>query len=328
MRSIPFNPAYEANRRESTMCTAIALTAGQHYLGRSLDLHASLGERVILCPRRFPLPLRHLPILPHHHAFIGMAHVQDGFPLYYDAVSEHGLAMAALNFPHFCAYHDMHPSRKNLAPFELIPYVLGTCKTLAKARAVLESITLCDTAFSPECPNTPLHFILASAEGCLVIESMEDGLHVYDNPAGVMTNSPPFPFHMQRLADFMGLTSEPPSNRFSPALPLRAYSFGMGALGLPGDLSSSSRFVRAAFARANSPDGENDGANQLFHLLDFVSMPRGCVRLEDGRLEYTVYTSCMSLETGIYYYKTYENSAVRSASLSGDLDGTDLTGCT
>ena len=297
------------------MCTAILTQDGGSLFGRNLDLECSLGERVVFCPRGFPLPLRTLPDIAQHAALLGMAHIADGQPLFYDAVSEHGLAMAGLNFPGFCAYHKEKSDALNLAPFELIPYVLGTCRTLAEARACLSRANLMDTAFSSALPNTPLHFMLASCEGALVIESTADGLHVYDNPAQVMTNSPPW--LMQRLVDFMGLSRDPAENRFSPSLDLRAYSRGMGAMGLPGDLSSSSRFVRAAFARANSacPKGTSP-VSQFFHLLDFVAMPGGCVRLEHGRDEITVYSSCMDLDRGIYYYKTYESSAIRKAEMA------------
>ena len=299
------------------MCTAIYSQDGGALFGRNLDLECSLGERVVFCPRGFPLPLRTLPDIAQHAALLGMAHVADGQPLFYDAVSEHGLAMAGLNFPGFCTYHETKEGALNLAPFELIPYVLGTCRTLEEARTLLRRVSLTDAAFSPALPNTPLHFMLASQEGSLVIESTADGLHIYDNPAQVMTNSPPFPWHIQRLSDFMGLSRNPAENRFSPALNLRAYSRGMGAMGLPGDLSSSSRFVRAAFARANSACPQNvSPVSHFFHLLDFVAMPGGCVRLEDGRDEITVYSSCMDLEKGIYYYKTYESSTLRKAEIA------------
>ena len=304
------------------MCTAIALSSPGCFFGRNLDLERSIGEKVVFCPRAFPLALRHLPAISRHAAILGMAREEDGFPLYFDAMNEHGLAMAGLNFPDFCAYHPIDKKKPNVAPFELIPYVLGTCDSLHAARALLEQINLTDTPFSPTFPNTPLHFMLTSREGSLVIESTKDGLQTYDNPVDVMTNSPPFPWHMQRLCDFMGLSADPASLRFGGSLPLHAYSRGMGAIGLPGDLSSSSRFVRAAFARANSVcPSDSSGALQLMHLLDFVAMPRGCVRLEDEQLEYTVYTSCMDLEQKTYYYKAYEDVTPKSIRMhTEDLD--------
>lgn len=300
------------------MCTAIALCAPRRCFGRNLDLEYSMGEGLVLCPRRFPLPFRHLPEMAQHAAFLGMACVKDGFPLYFDAVSEHGLCMAALNFPHFCAYHAAKEDAVNVASFELIAYVLASCRTFSQARTLLSRIRLTDDAFSPALPPSPLHYMLSDGEHSLVIESCADGLHLYDNPSHVMTNSPPFPYHMQRLSDFMGVTREEPRCRFGGDLPLLAYSRAMGAMGLPGDLSSSSRFVRAAFARANSDAGEQtDAAVQLFHLLDFVAFPRGLARLEDGRFEYTLYACCMDAAAGAYYYKKYESCKVLRAAISG-----------
>lgn len=304
------------------MCTAIYLGEDSGYFGRNLDLERSYGESPVFFPRNCVLPLRHLPALNQHAAILGMARMEGDFPLFFDAMNEHGLAMAGLNFPDFCVYSSVDHGRKNLAPFELIPFLLGTCSTLAQAEAMLRDICLCDTAFSPALQNTPLHFMLCSREGARVIESTVDGLKIYANPVGVMTNSPPFPYHVQRLADFMGLSCEPAQDRFGGDYPLHAYSRGMGAIGLPGDLSSSSRFVRAAFARANShcPQETNAHIMQLFHLLDFVAFPRGSVRLEADQDEITVYTCCMDLGQKTYYYKTYDNSALTGMRMQ-DMDG-------
>ena len=109
-----------------------------------------------------------------------------------------------------------------------------------------------------------------------------------------------------------------------PGLPLAAYSRGMGALGLPGDLSSPSRFVRAAFVRANARSERTEDANvsQFFHILTSVEQQRGCCELDDGQFEITLYSSCCNADQGIYYYKTYENSALTAVSLfHEDLEG-------
>lgn len=294
------------------MCTCIHVPTGIRLFGRNLDLSCSYGEEIVFCPRNAYLPFRHMPPLTQHYALLGAARAENGFPLYFDAVNEEGLAMAGLNFPYFCFYPPAQDGKDCLASFELIPYILGTCATVEQARGLLARITLVDTPFSPALPPTPLHFMLADASDCIVIESTKAGPLVHDNPIHVMTNSPPFPYHLQHLSQYMNVTAAPAQNRFSPALELRATGFGMGGLGLPGDLSSASRFVRAAFARANAPkDTERPTAiAHFFHMLDFVAFPQGCVILEDGHCEYTVYSSCIDLEHGIYYYKTQENSAL------------------
>jgi choloylglycine hydrolase len=153
---------------------------------------------------------------------------------------------------------------------------------------------------------------------------MEDGLFVYDNPSGVLTNNPPFPMQMFNLNNFMSVSAKEPKNLFSEKLSLKAYSRGMGALGLPGDLSSQSRFVRAAFARLNSVSGEkeDESVSQFFHILDSVKQIRGLCELESGKYEITIYTSCANASRGIYYYTTYDNSRITAVSMQNvNLDG-------
>jgi len=299
------------------MCTAISWAGNRHYFGRNLDVEAHFEEQVVITPRNFPLPFRRLPVMARHHAIIGMATVSEGYPLYYDGINEHGLGMAGLSFPHSARYFPARPEADNVTPFELIPWVLGQCSTVGEAETLLSRANLLDEAFSPQFPLSPLHWMVADSTGCLVVESTKEGLQLYRNPTQVLTNEPPFPFHQLRLNDFLALSSRPPENTFDPALGLKPYSRGMGGLGLPGDLSSPSRFVRAAFARGHSSPGETPEADlcQFFHLLNFVAQPLGCVTLEDGRQEYTFYSSCCDTAAGIYYYNTYFNPQIRAIPL-------------
>ena len=107
------------------MCTAITFSKQDFYFGRTLDLERSYGEEVVISPRNFLLPFRQRPSLDHHYAIIGMAHISNGYPLYYDAVNEAGLCMAALNFPGFAQYKVSAEGRDNVASFEFLPWVLG-----------------------------------------------------------------------------------------------------------------------------------------------------------------------------------------------------------
>ena len=160
-----------------------------------------------------------------------------------------------------------------------------------------------------------------------MIESMADGLHIYDNPVGVLTNNPPFPQQLFHLNNYMSLSPRQPENRFAPQLPLVPYSRGMGALGLPGDLSSASRFVRVAFTRMNavSGDSEAESVSQFFHILGAVEQQRGCCEVRDGQYEITLYTSCCSAARGIYYYTTYENRQITAVDMHREnLNGSAL----
>ena len=306
------------------MCTAISYTHGRHYFGRNLDLELDYGEAVVTMPRNVPLHFRRAGDLPRHHAMIGMAALAQGYPLYFDAVNEHGLAMAGLNFPRSARYFPPAPGRDNLAPFELIPWVLGKCATLAQAADLLKSCNLAAIPFSRELPLTPLHWLLADQTGSLAVESTCRGLELHPDPVGVLTNEPPFPGQMHRLQHHLQLSPMPPENKFAPDLALEPDSRGMGALGLPGDWSSGSRFVRAAFLTQHSPEA-GEGVAQFFHLLAAVAMPRGAVQLENGAWEITRYSSCCDTAAGIYYYTTYENPAPTAVLLSdADLESSSL----
>ncbi len=305
------------------MCTAVSFTTADHYFGRTLDLSYSYGETVTITPRHYPFHFRRMGTNDSHYAIIGMAIVRDGYPLYYDAANEKGLAIAGLNFPGNAVYFPETEGKDNVSPFELIPWILGQCATLAEARQRLERIHLVNIPFSDEMPLAPLHWMIADATGAITLEQTADGLKIYDNPTGVMANNPPFDYQMFNLNNYMNLTSEPPVNRFCPDLPLRPYCLGMGGIGLPGDLSSTSRFVRVAFTRLNSVCGcsESESVSQFFHTLGSVHQTRGCAKTEDG-YEITVYTSCCNTSKGIYYYTTYENQQITAVELSHEnLDG-------
>lgn len=311
------------------MCTAVAYQGKDFYFGRTLDLECSYEEKVTITPRNYPFSFRFLPPLHRHHALIGIAHVEQGCPLYYEAVNEKGLGMAGLNFPGSAHYHPERHELDNVASFEFIPWVLAQCASLREARALLKRINIVDVAFSPSLSPASLHWMIASREGALVVESTNDGLQVYDDPVWVMTNEPPFPFQMLNLTNYMNVSSQPPTNRFAPDLDLRPYCRGMGGIGLPGDLSSPSRFIRAAFTRMNSvcdPSCEGSCVSQFFHILGSVAQQRGCVKLESGELEMTLYTCCCNADKGIYYYTTYENPQITAVHMDRvDLDSQTIT---
>ena len=308
------------------MCTAITYRTKDHYFGRNLDYEHGFQESVVITPRDYPFSFRRMAPMEQHYAMIGMAIVSGGYPLYFDATNEHGLSMAGLNFPLSAKYMTEVTGKDNVTPFELIPWLLGSCKSVMEAMDKLNNANLVNIPFSPEYPLSPLHWIMADEAQTVVIEQTEAGLQVYDNPVGVLTNEPPFPFHMTNLQNYLHVSNQDPDNHFAPELPLKVYSRGMGGLGLPGDLSSSSRFVKAAFTRLHSlsKDSESASISQVFHVLSSVAQQQGCVKA--GALyEKTIYTSCCNTGKGIYYYTTYENSQITGVRLHGiNLDSTEL----
>ena len=309
------------------MCTCITYTNGDFYFGRNLDLEYSFGEQVVITPRRYPFQWRKEGSTEEHYAMIGMAALAEGYPLYAEAVNEKGLGMAGLNFPGSACYQPFREGKKNVASFELIPWILSQCGTVREAMELTGNLNVWEEPFSGSMPPAPLHWMLADRESCIVLEAVKGGLERHENPVGVLTNNPPFPFHLENLKYYLNLTPRTPENRFAEALGLAPYGQGMGALGLPGDASPASRFVRAAFLKWNSVCGQEESANlaQFFHILDRVGMVRGEAVTPEGRYDITTYSCCVNADKGIYYYKTYENNQIRAVRMDReDLDGSRL----
>lgn len=214
-----------------------------------------------------------------------------------------------------------------MAQFEFVPWILGQCGSVAEARVRIAGMRLTGTPFSDQFPPAQLHWMIADKNECIVVESTEDGLNVYDDPVGVLTNNPPFPVQLFALNNYAGVSRKQPENTFAGTLKLDAYSRGMGAMGIPGDLSSQSRFVKAAFTKLSSVSGdsEKESVSQFFHILGSVDQQRGCCEVGDGKYEITIYTSCCNADKGIYYYTTYDNHQITAVDMHAeDLDSDQL----
>ena len=309
------------------MCTAATYKTKDFYFGRTLDYEFSYGDEITITPRNFPFKFRHTDECNSHFAMIGMAHIADGYPLYYDAMNEKGLCMAGLNFVGNAVYFEPKNGKENIAQFEFIPYILSHCGSVLQARKKLENLNITNTQFSNRLPCAQLHWIISDSEESITVEAVRDGIKIYDNPVGVLTNNPPFDKQLFALNNYMNLSNKSPKNSFAQNLELQQYSRGMGAIGLPGDLSSQSRFVRVAFVKMNSVSGEdeNESVSQFFHILNSVDQQRGCCQLDDGKYEITIYTSCCNATKGIYYYTTYDNHQITAIDMHKEnLDGESL----
>ena len=313
------------------MCTAATFKTKNFYMGRTLDYEFSYGEEITITPRNYEFNFRHAGQLKTHYAIIGMAFVVGGYPLYYDAVNEKGVGMAGLNFVGNAAYEDVilgdDTDLDEVSQFEFIPWILSQCESVAEARGRLSHMRLTGTPFSEQLPAAQLHWIIADKDECIVVESMKDGLHVYDNPVGVLTNNPPFPMQMFSLNNYPGVSRKQPDNIFAGQFKLDAYSRGMGGMGIPGDLSSQSRFAKVAFTKLNSIAGsdEKESVSQFFHILGSVDQQRGCCEVADGKFEITIYTSCCNATKGIYYYTTYNNHQITAVDMHKEnLDSSQL----
>ena len=299
------------------MCTAATYKTKDFYFGRTLDYEFSYGDEVVVTPRNYEFHFRKKDSIKNHYAIIGMAYVTEEYPLYYDAVNEKGLGIAGLNFVGNAKYHDMVDDKDNIAQFEFIPWILCQCSNVSEAKVLIEKINFLNVPFNEKLPLAQLHWIISDKNESITVESVSDGIKVYDNPVGVLTNNPPFDKQMVALNNYRHLSNKDTDCNFGGGLQLDKYSRGMGAIGLPGDLSSQSRFVRVAFVKMNSlsQDSEEESVSQFFHILNSVDQQRGCCNLGDDKYEITIYTSCCNTDKGIYYYTTYDNHQITSVDM-------------
>lgn len=294
------------------MCTAITYKTKDFYFGRALDYEISYGDEVTITPRNYEFNFRHKQNIKNHYAIIGMAYVTENYPLYYEAVNEKGLGIAGLNFVGNAQYNKKIKGKDNITQFEFIPWILSQSTTVKEAKKLIEKINFLDEPFSTNLPLAQLHWIISDSIESITVEAVKDGIKIYENPVGVLTNNPTFDKQMFELNNYMNLSTKSPKNTFAKSLNLEKYSRGMGAIGLPGDLSSQSRFIRAAFVKMNSvsKEEEKESVSQFFHILNSVEQQRGCCELDDGIFEITIYTSCCNASKGIYYYTTYDNHQI------------------
>ena len=299
------------------MCTAATYKTKDFYFGRTLDYEFSYGDEVTITPRNYPLRFRTKGEMKNHYAMIGMAHVTENYPLYYEAVNEKGLGMAGLNFVGNADYKEKVDGKDNVAQFEFIPWILSQCTNVDEAQSLIEKMNLINEPFNEKLPVAQLHWIIADKDRAITVESVKEGIKIYDNPVGVLTNNPPFDKQLFALNNYRHLSTKSTENTFAPGLELEQYSRGMGAIGLPGDLSSQSRFIRVAFTKMNSisGDSEKESVSQFFHILNSVDQQRGCCELGDGKYEITIYTSCCNANKGIYYYTTYDNHQITAVDM-------------
>ena len=299
------------------MCTAATYKTKDFYFGRTLDYEFSYNEEITITPRNYEFKFRNKGSISNHYAIIGMAYIAENYPLYYDAINEKGLGMAGLNFVGNAYYNEQEEGKDNIAQFEFIPWILSQCATVKEAKVLIEKINILNVSFNDQLPLSQLHWIIADAESSITVEAVEEEIKVYDNPVGVLTNNPTFDKQLFALNNYINLSNKSPRNTFATDLKLQQYSRGMGAIGLPGDLSSQSRFVRATFVKMNSvsADEENESVSQFFHILNSVDQQRGCCQLDDGKYEITIYTSCCNVTKGIYYYTTYNNHQITAVNM-------------
>lgn len=311
------------------MCTSIIFSPKDHYFGRNFDYEISFGQQVTITPRNYNLKFRKMGEIKTHYAMVGIADVAKDYPLYFDAVNEEGLGMAGLAYADNAYYPEEEAGKDNVSPFEFIPWILSQAKNISEAKKLLANINLVNINFAENMPLSPLHWLLADKSGqSIVVEPDKDGVHVYDNPAGVLTNDPAFPKQFFTLNNYQEVSPSVHKNTLAPGLKLDNYSRALASHTLPGGMDSSSRFVRATFAKFHAPTEaktEEEAVRNYFHILHAVEQPKGLDEVAPSTYEYTIYTDCTNLEKGLFYYTTYNNKQIHQIDMNKEnLDSSDL----
>ena len=314
------------------MCTGLALETkdGLHLFGRNMDIEYSFNQSIIFIPRNFKCVNKsNKKELTTKYAVLGMGTIFDDYPTFADGMNEKGLGCAGLNFPVYVSYSKEDIEGKtNIPVYNFLLWVLANFSSVEEVKEALKNANIVDIPISKNIPNTTLHWMISDISGkSIVVEQTKEKLNVFDNNIGVLTNSPTFDWHVANLNQYVSLRyNQVPEFKLGDQS-LTALGQGTGLVGLPGDFTPASRFVRVAFLRDAMIKNDKDSIDliEFFHILNNVAMVRGSTRTIEEKSDLTQYTSCMCLEKGIYYYNTYENNQINAIDMNKEnLDGNEI----
>ncbi|HAT4288426.1 TPA: linear amide C-N hydrolase [Clostridium perfringens] len=314
------------------MCTGLALETkdGLHLFGRNMDIEYSFNQSIIFIPRNFKCVNKsNKKELTTKYAVLGMGTIFDDYPTFADGMNEKGLGCAGLNFPVYVSYSKEDIEGKtNIPVYNFLLWVLANFSSVEEVKEALKNANIVDIPISENIPNTTLNWMISDITGkSIVVEQTKEKLNVFDNNIGVLTNSPTFDWHVANLNQYVGLRyNQVPEFKLGDQS-LTALGQGTGLVGLPGDFTPASRFIRVAFLRDAMIKNDKDSIDliEFFHILNNVAMVRGSTRTVEEKSDLTQYTSCMCLEKGIYYYNTYENNQINAIDMNKEnLDGNEI----
>lgn len=314
------------------MCTGLALETkdGLHLFGRNMDIEYSFNQSIIFIPRNFKCVNKsNKKELTTKYAVLGMGTIFDDYPTFADGMNEKGLGCAGLNFPVYVSYSKEDIEGKtNIPVYNFLLWVLANFSSVEEVKKALKNANIVDIPISENIPNTTLHWMISDITGkSIVVEQTKEKLNVFDNNIGVLTNSPTFDWHVANLNQYVGLRyNQVPEFKLGDQS-LTALGQGTGLVGLPGDFTPASRFIRVAFLRDAMIKNDKDSIDliEFFHILNNVAMVRGSTRTVEEKSDLTQYTSCMCLEKGFYYYNTYENNQINAIDMNKEnLDGNEI----
>lgn len=315
-------------------CTGIKLVAkdGSLVHGRTLEFGVQVDIATVVIPRGYAFkgttPQGQGLTYTSKYAAVGA--IAFGDPALMDGLNEKGLAVGTFYFPTYAGYSEITSANqsKALSPVEFPNWILTQFATVDEVKAALPSVIIAPTITKEWGPTAaPFHYIVYDKSGkCLVIEPINGKLVTYDNKLGTFTNSPAFDWHMTNLRNFINLTPFNAKPVTLNGISLESFGQGSGMVGLPGDFTPPSRFVRAAIfsATAIPSANANDAIYQLFHILNQFDIPVGAARSKVGDVTYsdeTQITCARDPQSLKYYFRSYNDQTIKMIDLKQfDLD--------
>ncbi len=310
------------------MCTAMALHTQSHeiFFGRTMDFSHDIIPQLYIIPNSYVWhnTLKDNPIKD-PYSFIGLGQELDGILGFFDGVNEKGFAAAVLYFAGYAHYSSpvTQKTSHTIASIDFLHYILGRCSSVKELPYLLKDISIIGVPDPVTGTIAPLHWITADRNGdCAVIEPAINGLNIMNNPIGVMANSPDFPWHMTNLRNYMEASPAQTEEACWDSIRLTPFGQAGGTVPLPGGFTSPERFVRTAYLKAHLPEPKNssEALASCFHIMESVSIPKGAVLTSRNTYDYTKYTAFININPCEYYYKTYDDINVRTASLEQGLN--------
>tara|TARA_R110002095_G_scaffold211170_1_gene199068 strand:+ start:9732 stop:10805 length:1074 start_codon:yes stop_codon:yes gene_type:complete len=322
----------------TSACTGITIKPkdGSVIFGRTLEFAQDLHSNIIIVPRNKEF----VGIAPNQkqglrwnsqYGIVGMNAFN--LPIIADGINEKGLHVGIFYFPDYAKYQNVSTQEiaKTISPIQVPLYLLGSCMTVDDVAKQIKQIKVGNVLMEQMGGVPPFHYIASDASGkSIVLEYVNGKLNIHQNPLGVFTNSPTFDWHMTNLGNYVNLLTNNIAKIEIEGQTITGLGQGSGMLGLPGDFTPPSRFVRAvAFSASVFPvQTAHEGVLQVFHVLNQFDIPKGAARGDQNgktTADYTMWTAVSDLKNQLYYFRTYDDSTIRMVNLNSvDLNATEI----
>jgi len=308
------------------MCTAITLQSEQRemFFGRTMDFSYDIDPSIYIIRKNHTWTnILNGRQISDHYRFIGIGQETDGVFAFFDGVNESGFGAAALYFAGYAQYDPQinDPYKESISSVDFLHFILGQCVSVGDLERLLPHISIVGYPDPVTKTVAPLHWIAMDKSGrCVVVEQTAKGMALFHTTIGVMANSPDFSWHMTNLRNYMDVSPTQNQEAFWGGVRLTPFGQGAGTVPLPGGYTSPERFIKTAYQRNHVPTPRNrvEAILTCFHIAEGVTVPKGIVITDRGTYDYTRYTVIANMNTGEYFFKTYDSAHISAANIWGN----------